>query len=295
MILPVSALAIVMSPFEPQFWVDVYRGQIHHDGDGNILVALLVRLLIAGLIVLGARLCVRMLHALITRSVRTVVERGGESQRRLTTLQGILASSLSYVVYFIAVLFILSTFGLNWKALAPLLGAASVLGLAIGFGAQKLVRDVITGLFILAEGQFDVGDWVTIGAVTGQIEDMGLRVTRLRDEQGRLYVIANGDITQVTNASRGRIRLNVEFPVQMSPGYEETLRLVQDVAEQVRAERIPGSDAGPAATVAVVGMSAATLTVRVTLWVPVAQKDAMEDTLRRQLLARFAARELTLA
>ena len=96
----------------------------------------------------------------------------------------------------------------------PLLSFASVLGLAIGFGAQRLVRDVITGLFILGEGQFDVGDHVTIGAVTGVVESMELRVTRIRDDQGRIYVVANGDITQVFNASRGDIKLPIDVCLQ---------------------------------------------------------------------------------
>ena len=121
----------------------------------------------------------------------------------MITLTDLFSSAMTYCVYFCAIILILFALDPSGKTLVPLLSFASVLGLAIGFGAQRLVRDVITGMFILGEDQFDVGDHVTIGTVTGVVESIELRVTRIRDNQGHLYVIANGDITQVSNASRG--------------------------------------------------------------------------------------------
>ena len=166
-----------------------------------------------------------------------------------------------------------------------MLGAASVLGLAIGFGAQKLVRDVITGLFILGEGQFDAGEWVTIGAVTGMVEEIGLRVTRLRDDQGRIYLIANGDITQVFNASRGNVRLAVEVSLQRTAALDTALDAVRAAAiEVLRANGAAPTRDAEAPAVLVTAMDAAKVTVRLVLWVPVLKKDAIEDALRRRLL-----------
>jgi len=93
---------------------------------------------------------------------------------------------------------ILQAAGVN---IVPLITTASVAGLAVGIGAQKLVRDWISGIFILIEDQYGVGDKVTVNAVTGLVEELGMRTTRIRDENGNLYIISNGDISQVCNHS----------------------------------------------------------------------------------------------
>jgi small conductance mechanosensitive channel len=91
-----------------------------------------------------------------------------------------------------------------------------VAGLAVGFGAQKLVKDVITGFFLLLEDQYAVGDYVTIGTVTGTVEELGMRITRLRDDDGRLYILSNGDIGQVCNMSRGPLAGVLEVAIAAS-------------------------------------------------------------------------------
>ena len=178
---------------------------------------------------------------------------------------------MTYCVYFCAIILILFTLDPSGKTLVPLLSFASVLGLAIGFGAQRLVRDVITGIFILGEDQFDVGDHVTIGTVTGVVETMELRVTRVRDDQGRLYVIANGDITQVFNASRGHIKLPIEISLQYNASLAQALEVIQRIAvETLDAFQVAATENSLA--VAVTGMDAAKITIRLTLWVPVQTK-----------------------
>ena len=172
-----------------------------------------------------------------------------------------------------------------------------MLGLAVGFGAQRLVRDVITGLFILGEGQFDVGDWVTIGGVSGRVEDIGLRVTRLRDEQGRAYIIANGDITQVSNASRGPIKKSIEICLDRASSLEDGLTMIRQIADETLREFAVevGKDESPA--VMVVGMEAAKVTVRLVFCAPIGQLAVVEDTIRRRLLESIAHHqdEFTLA
>lgn len=120
---------------------------------------------------------------------------------RLRTLQTVIQSSASYVLAFVAALMVLDVLGVNTSGLVT---TAGVGGLAIGFGSQRLVRDVVSGLFLIIENHFGVGDIVQIGAASGTVEEVGLRVTRLRDDAGRIIVIANGDITSVTNHSRAR-------------------------------------------------------------------------------------------
>lgn len=284
-----------VSPLSAEFWIALYqRGQIGATGEEYLPLLILARLVVSILILLATNLLVKQIDRLIKRTLPALMNRTGNSQRRLITLNSLISSTIAYLIYFSAFILILFTIGLTWKALAPLLGAASVLGLAIGFGAQRLVRDIITGLFILGEGQFDVGDCVTIGGVSGTVEEMELRVTRIRDDQGRLYVIANGDITQVFNASRGNIRLPIELAIQRTTVLGQALETIQQIARATLAE----CDVEPTVdrlAVTVVGMDAAKVTVRLTLWVPNKRKDRIEDQVRRRLLDALNTPELMLA
>ena len=138
------------------------------------------RLVLAVAIIFAARIVVRVLDGLIKRQLPHLFRWNGKSQR-ITTLSGLFSSAMTYCVYFCAIILILFTLDPSGKTLVPLLSFASVLGLAIGFGAQRLVRDVITGIFILGEDQFEVGDHVTIGTVTGVVEyDRAARHARQR-------------------------------------------------------------------------------------------------------------------
>lgn len=120
-------------------------------------------------------------------------------QARVRALGSMLSSAIDFVLGFVAIIMILQAAGLN---IVPILTTAGVAGVAVGFGAQKLVRDVISGFFILMDDLYGVGDSVTINGVTGAVEAVGMRTTRIRDESGKLYIISNGDIGMVCNNSR---------------------------------------------------------------------------------------------
>jgi small conductance mechanosensitive channel len=286
----------LIEPLRPDFWERVYTtGQLGESGEPSTLVLVLVRLFVVGFIFLLAGCANTLVRWGIRRSLERLRTRPAVEHRRLLTLYGLLTSALAYFIYFSAVILALFTVGVNWKGLAPLLGAASVLGLAIGFGAQKLIRDVITGLFILGEGQYDVGDWVTIGAVSGRVEEMGMRVTRLRDEQGRLCVIANGDITQVYNASRGPVKTALEVNVARNGALDQSLDHLREILQQTLQANAITTTGVEEPAVSVVQMDAAKVTVRLTAWVPVLQRQEMEDTLRRRVLSVAEAQQVTLA
>jgi small conductance mechanosensitive channel len=150
------------------------------------------------------------------RGIAAAFRRAGASSdtparaARLKTLGGLISSTVSYVIFFVAALMVLGELGANMGAV---LTTAGVLGLAVGLGSQRLVRDVIGGFFLLLEDQFSIGETVTLGGsnVTGTVQEMGMRVTRLRDELGRLVIVANGDITVVTNHSRGPLTVTVDL------------------------------------------------------------------------------------
>lgn len=155
--------------------------------------------------------------------------RFGMSDRKADTLSGLLKSILRYVVYFIVIIWIFDSIYPNVKTAIAL---TSVIGVAVGFGAQSLVKDIISGFFILFEDQFGVGDYVSIEGMTGTVEVLGLRVTKIRDFSGDLHIIPNGSIVKVTNKSRGNMRAQVDINVS----YEEDIDRVLETANKAKDE-----------------------------------------------------------
>ena len=135
---------------------------------------------------------------------------GERRSQRATALASVLGNAASVTIFTVAGVIILGDLGLN---LAPVLASAGVLGIAIGFGAQNLVQDFLAGIFMLLEDQYGVGDVVDIGSVTGTVEAVSLRVTRLRDISGVVWHIRNGTIKRAGNETHGWARAVIDFPV----------------------------------------------------------------------------------
>ncbi|WP_208528068.1 mechanosensitive ion channel family protein [Jeotgalibacillus sp. R-1-5s-1] len=173
-------------------------------------------------IILVAGIVVRIVKKVIQK-VFTVRSRAPMqlSERREATLLKLLQNVVAYVVYFVAILAILSALSIDVRGL---IAGAGILGLAIGFGAQNLVRDIITGFFIIFEDQFSVGDYVRIGQAEGHVEEIGLRTTKVKSWTGELHIFPNGNITEVTNFS---IHNSVAV-VDISIAYEEDIERAQD-------------------------------------------------------------------
>ena len=131
-------------------------------------------------------------------------------KQRAEAIGSVLRSFVTAVIMTTAVLFVLSELGFN---LGPLLASAGIVGVAIGFGAQTLVKDLITGLFMLIEDQYGVGDTVDLGEATGVVEAVGLRITTVRDARGVLWYIRNGEIVRVGNKSQGWAMVVIDLPV----------------------------------------------------------------------------------
>jgi len=146
---------------------------------------------------------------------------------------------------------------------SSLLTTASVAGLAVGFGAQKLVKDMISGFFILLENQYGVGDYVTVGAVTGTVEEVGLRTTRIRDDAGKLYILSNGDITQVCNQSRGAVASFVEISVAAAADMGKATDVINRAGEELAHAQSDLGFAEPPSVQGLGAMDAAKLTLRV--------------------------------
>jgi small conductance mechanosensitive channel len=145
-------------------------------------------------------------------------------RQRAEAIGSVLRSTATVAVYSIAVLLILGQLGLN---LAPLLASAGIVGVALGFGAQTLVKDLIAGLFMLLEDQYGVGDVVDVGEASGTVESVGLRITTVRDVRGVLWYIRNGEIVRVGNKSQGWAMVVVDMPI----GFASVDRAVEVLRE----------------------------------------------------------------
>jgi moderate conductance mechanosensitive channel len=131
-------------------------------------------------------------------------------RQRAEAIGSVLRSFVTAVVFTLAALLVLGEFGFN---LAPLLASAGIVGVALGFGAQSLVKDLIAGLFMLLEDQYGVGDTVDLGEATGVVETVGLRITTVRDNRGVLWYIRNGEIVRVGNKSQGWAMVVIDIPI----------------------------------------------------------------------------------
>jgi len=153
-----------------------------------------------------------------------------EEKKREDTLIRIFAGSLGIVVGIVALLMILQEIGV---AIAPLLAAVGIAGLAFGFGGQYLIRDLISGLFIIMENQYRVGDVVCFNGTRGLVEDISLRMTTLRDLDGTVHHIPHGEIKRVSNLSKYFARVNLNIGISYSSNLEQVISVVNKVGKEL--------------------------------------------------------------
>ena len=152
-------------------------------------------------------------------------------EKKINTLTAVLKNIIKYIFYFIGLVMVLDMFNINT---ASILATAGIGGLAIGFGAQSLVKDIITGFFILFENQFSVGDYIKIGEYEGIVEELGVRVTKLRDFSGELHIIPNSNIGAVTNKTRGAMRALVKVSVAYEEDIDKVIKVLDGVCKEVK-------------------------------------------------------------
>jgi len=190
------------------------------------------------LITIAAGIIVKLLKMIIRKSFSVRIKGPLKyNERRQQTLSKLLENIVAYVIYFMAIVAVLSAFSIN---VTGLIAGAGVLGLAVGFGAQNLVRDVITGFFIIFEDQFSVGDFVRIGTAEGTVEEIGLRTTKVKGAAGELFIFPNGNILDVVNFSVHNsiavVDVNVSYKAdinQIEALMGEFLGTLQDKYEQI--------------------------------------------------------------
>src|SRR5690606_29414256 len=182
------------------------------------------------LIVLASRIVLFIVNRIIDR---VTADRDSARRklrcRRVQTVGRLLKKTVGYTINFIVILLILGEFHIN---LAPLLAGAGMLGLAIGFGAQSLVKDIITGFFIILEDHFSVGDVIKTGNYKGTVEMIGMRATRIKSWTGEVFILPNGTINDVTNFSLNNSLAVIDIPIAAADDVETVTDVLKGVVDK---------------------------------------------------------------
>lgn len=202
-------------------WREDTMAFLRHDAPKIVLV-----LLVAYVLIRAARAIARRSADLHVRKLPP-----GVRVQQVRTVAGVLTNITVFVICFVAALQVLSLMGLN---LGPMLASAGIAGLAIGFGAQAMVHDFINGFFILLENQYDIGDVVKIAGVKGTVENMSLRRTVLRDDDGTVHFVPNSAIQIVSNMTRDWSQVALRVVVAYGEPSDKVVKLLQEVGEEVR-------------------------------------------------------------
>ncbi len=193
-------------------------------------------------IIVVAAILIKLLRMVTGRLARFTRSQELPSRLRaqqLRTLVSVVNGVGLFVILFMALLQILQVVNIN---IGPLLASAGVAGLAIGFGAQTLVKDVITGFFILMENQYDVGDVIKVAGVTGTVEHMTLRRTVLRDADGSLHTVPNSQISLVSNLTRDWTQTSLHVSTSYEEDSDKVIALLKEVGQEVRNDALYKED-----------------------------------------------------
>ena len=186
-------------------------------------------------IALAALIIHKILIRFVTRMIRAAVIQGEnhskvEERMRENTLIRVFNWIINIVIYLVAGLMILQELGIP---IGPLLTSAGIVGVAVGFGSQYLVKDIITGFFLIFENQYRIGDEVDFNGTRGIVEDITLRVTTLRDLNGTVHTVPHGDITRVSNYSKSFAKVNFDIGVSYSADIDHVIRVINRVGEEL--------------------------------------------------------------
>ena len=254
-------------------------------------LSILLVVLVAALI---ARYGAKAIRRILTRIANQASTRSG-SQRagaRVSTMSGLVTNVWRIFVFVVAGAIVLGMLGIN---LTPLLASATIIGATLGFGAQQIVRDYFSGILMTMEDQYNIGDSVVVGGVTGVVEDVTMRLTRFRTVDGSIYIIPNGDIRLIGNLSRGWARAVVDLTLPGSDAAQlETVNSVISAAAHEVASRpqFAAHCTEPPHLVGLFAADASTITMRVMLLTIPSQRDPLTSALREAAVEALARAQL---
>lgn len=182
-----------------------------------------------GLLILAFIVFIPIGKKVIERTINKAGSNQKITESRVKTLEKLLVNLFSYVMIFVFIVMLFAIFAIP---IGPLLAGAGVVGLAIGFGAQGLVSDVVTGFFLLLERQVEVDDYITAGGYDGIVEELGLRTTKIRSFNGTLNFVPNREIIGVANHSRGNMRALVDIRISYDENIDEAISILEKVCAE---------------------------------------------------------------
>jgi moderate conductance mechanosensitive channel len=268
------------------------------DGTAKSVTDIIVRPAAVALVILVAVIAAHYGSKAVRRVLQRIADqaaaRSGSHRTgaRMSTMSALAANLWRFFVFVIAVSIVLGIIGIN---LTPLLASATIIGATVGFGAQLIIRDYLSGFLLTVEDQYGIGDSVTIGAVTGTVEDLTLRVTRLRASDGTVYFVANGDIRLLANQSRSWAHAVVDLTLPGSSAAElpQARAAIEEAVRRVaRSEEFVAHSTEPPTLVTLVDSTENTLTLRATLNTVPSQRDALTRALREEALVELERAQL---
>lgn len=255
------------------------------DHAGNFLTGLpmlTTRLLMAALAIFIGVILLRIGRRMIASIVGMRAQKGLKSVQQVSTIRSLVTSIFNYIMYFIVITIVLSIFGVN---VSSILAVAGVGGIAISFGAQTLIKDIISGIFIWLEGSITVGDIVTINGLSGVVESIAIRTTVVRDYNGNMYAIPNGDIRTLTNMSRDYKRAIVDIRCPYEADQAHIVEILEDEMQKAGRE-IEGLTSAPE-VMSILSFETDAVVVRIAAQCPVGEHWRVERDLRTRVKARF--------
>ncbi len=273
--------------------LDIDWEALHEILTGNIVVQILLTVITTLLIQIT-------INYLIGAFARNVVRRNRYASRKVDarkqeqTLYGILSTSIGVVIWTVAVLIVLTQLGFQ---LSMLLTGAGLLGVVFGFGAQSVIRDFVAGLFILGENQYRVGDVIKLQVggvqVSGTVEEVTVRITRLRDLDGNLHIVSNGTPQSVTNLSYKYANVNIDVEVAYDTDIDKLQQVINDTGQQIaRSDKWSRSISEPIQFLRIDGFTASGMRIKSLGRVKPAEQWAVAGEFRRRLKEEFDKREI---
>jgi len=231
---------------------------------------------------------------LVTRKIKDYDDvEGSDLDKRAETIRRLVKTSGTIFIIAIAILMILDRLGIDIR---PILASVGVLSLALGLGAQTLVKDIIGGIFIIFEGQFHIGDVIEFEDIVGTVEDMTLRATRVRDTNGTIHIIPNGELRIVANRTRGWSRATVDITIPYSQDVEAVYEALDVVKERAANDDNIGALLSEELVITgIEGLDDWGLRVRLTGKTQPNQQWEVQRYLRQQVMAVLAERQITVA
>jgi len=243
---------------------------------------IVTRLALAAFVIFIGCIVIRIGRKMISHIVDARGEKNDETSQQMDTLRSLITSIFNYVLYFIIITVVLGVFGVD---ISSILAVAGVGGIAIGFGAQTLVKDVISGFFIWMEGSIAVGDIVEVNGLMGEVESIAIRTTVIRNNNGNLYSIPNGDIRTVTNMSREFKRALVDIRCPYDVPLERIVSILKDEME-IAGREVEGLD-DPPEVLSVLSFDPDAMIIRLAAKCPVKENWRIERDLRSRVKNRF--------